>query len=135
MSGAVFAAELADDGPGLAAAQDSLALHLGQVGVQARAASRAAVIVEEVVRNAFRHGGASRLRLAAAADASSCTLRFADDGVAFDPASAPEPPRAQRLDDPTEGGRGLLLLRRFASHLAYERSAGENRLTVRLALP
>ncbi len=33
------------------------------------------------------------------------------------------------------GGRGILLMRKFADRLAYERLAGGNRLTIGFALP
>jgi anti-sigma regulatory factor (Ser/Thr protein kinase) len=134
VSGAGFSARITDGGASLAAVQEALAEHLAVSGLPPRLVTRAGVIVEELVLNALRHGGAHWVALVAQAGEAGCELRFADDGVAFDPVAAPEAPRAHRLEEEIEGGRGLLLLRRFAAALAYERAEGENRLSVTLAV-
>lgn len=59
-------------------------------------------------------------------------LRFEDDGVAFDPLAA-ESPTPGRADPSATGGFGNLLTRRAARALFYERVAGRNRVTVRVA--
>lgn len=133
MSGEAFRAEITDPGASLAAAQEALVRHLEAAGLGPRVQTRAGVVTEEIVLNAFRHGGAIRVSVSAQASEAGCELRFADDGVPFDPVASPDAPRAQRLEQEIDGGRGLLLLRRFASALAYERSDGENRLSVTLA--
>lgn len=94
------------------------------------------LIVEEVLTNVVRYGypagGEHEIELAVAIDGSEIELRFADDGAAFDPTLAPEPPPPASLADARVGGLGIKLLRRFASGLAYERNDGRNCLTVRL---
>jgi sigma-B regulation protein RsbU (phosphoserine phosphatase) len=127
-----LAARIADGAASLAAAQEALGAHLEAVGLPLRLVTRAQVIAEEVVLNALRHGGASRVDLHAVAEEGGCTLRFADDGAPFDPVSGELPLRASHLEEPREGGRGLLLLRRFAAALHYTHEGGENRLTLRL---
>lgn len=129
---ASLSARIADGSASLAAAQEALGAHLEAAGLSLRLVTRAQVIAEEVVLNALRHGGASRVDLHAMADAQGCTLRFADDGTPFDPVSGALPLRASHLEEPREGGRGLLLLRRFAAALHYAREDGENRLELRL---
>jgi anti-sigma regulatory factor (Ser/Thr protein kinase) len=132
VSGGGFSARITDSGPSLAGAQEALAAYLVAADLPARLVARSQVVVEEVVLNALGHGGATRLEIEAEAGPGGCALRFADDGAPFDPATAPLPPRAAALDEPGEGGRGLLLVRRFASSLAYAREGGENRLALRL---
>jgi anti-sigma regulatory factor (Ser/Thr protein kinase) len=127
-----LSARIADGSASLAAAQEALGAYLAAAGLPPRLVTRAQVITEEVVLNALGHGGASRVDLHAAAAAGGCALRFADDGTPFDPVSGALPPRAGSLDEPHEGGRGLLLLRRFAAALHYAREDGENRLELRL---
>ena len=56
-----------------------------------------------------------------------------NDGIAFDPTQAAEPPIPASLLDAPIGGRGLKLLRRTARSLSYERREGRNRLRVAVA--
>ena len=94
------------------------------------------LIVEEVLTNTFRYaypaGDEHEIALAVAVCGEEIELRFVDDGAAFDPTQAPEPPPAT-LDTAKVGGLGIKLLRRFASSAAYERNSGRNCLTVRVA--
>jgi anti-sigma regulatory factor (Ser/Thr protein kinase) len=57
-----------------------------------------------------------------------------DRCIPFDPAVAPSPetPGAGRIH---AGGRGLRLMRAFASELTYRTSAGHNELTMRFRSP
>jgi anti-sigma regulatory factor (Ser/Thr protein kinase) len=94
------------------------------------------LVLEEILVNAvsyaFPDGGAHSIELTVAVHADSVMLRFEDDGVAFDPLQAPEPSAATTIDRATPGGRGLMLVRKFAKALAYERSHGRNQLTVEI---
>jgi serine/threonine-protein kinase RsbW len=101
--------------------------------VPPRRTGRASVLLEEVVMNALRHGGASAVRVHVTLAPEACRMTFEDDGPAFDPTTAPLPARARSLDDETVGGRGLLLIRRFADRLAYRRDGGMNRLEATIA--
>jgi serine/threonine-protein kinase RsbW len=58
---------------------------------------------------------------------------FEDDGLPFDPCSGPDPSLPRTLADAQVGGRGLLLVRRMATTLRYERTpTHRNRLLVTL---
>ena len=93
---------------------------------------RLAVIVEELVSNALRHGprgGRLSLELALCADAQGISVELVDDGIAFDPTA--ERPFAG--PDPVTGGSvGLALVRAWARELAYRREDSTNRLALRL---
>jgi anti-sigma regulatory factor (Ser/Thr protein kinase) len=98
---------------------------------------RVELVLEEILVNAvsyaFPDGGAHSIELAVEVHPDSVVLRFEDDGVAFDPLQAPEPPEPTTIDVAKPGGRGLMLVRKFAKALAYERSQGRNHVTIGIA--
>lgn len=105
----------------------------------ARASFGLDVVLEELLMNQILHAHpgaveAATVALEAWVRDDALTLRFVDDGIAFDPLSRPAPVAPASLDDARPGGLGIHLLRRYARSLAYERADGENRLTVVLAL-
>ena len=124
---------------GLAAAQPSLRRFLEQAGVAPRVLGRAEVVIEEVVMNiamhAFQNAGLHDLALhAAPCGAGGCEIVFEDAGHLFDPTASVLPEPARELAEASVGGLGLVLVRRFASEVTYERlPAGLNRLRVVLA--
>ncbi|HEV7458245.1 MAG TPA: ATP-binding protein [Roseococcus sp.] len=61
-------------------------------------------------------------------DAAHQRMVFTDTGPPFDPTQAPPPPPATDFDMLDIGGRGLLLVRRFATTMAHARADGRNRL-------
>ncbi|MEI8292592.1 MAG: ATP-binding protein [bacterium] len=63
-------------------------------------------------------------------DAGKLILRATDDGIPFDPMSAPEPSTRHPVADRSPGGLGILLLRKMADHMSYECSGGLNTLTL-----
>ena len=91
-------------------------------------------IVTNIIRYAFTDGREHQIGIGFGLQDDSLTLNFDDDGRPFDPRTAPEPMKAGSLAKATIGGRGLLLVRKAARRLDYERSAeGRNRLAVELA--
>ena len=91
---------------------------------------------EELVTNVIMHSRpaseattvAIKIRLVSEADI--LCLIVADDGVAFDPTAVAEPVLQRSLEDVQVGGLGLVLVRKFAAELKYERVAGTNRVEV-----
>ena len=114
-SGPRVGLRITDVADSLTAAQQALDAFCRANAVPPLAAGRAAVLVEEAALNALRHGGARMVRVAVTLASGACLLAFEDDGLAFDPTAAALPAPARSLDDAPEGGRGLLLLHRFAS--------------------
>lgn len=105
-----------------------------EAGLDARGGARLAVVVEELVSNAVRHGadaGSIVIDLALSAGDGDIALSLTDDGVAFDPTadrgfSGP--------DAETGGGVGLALVRAWAKSLVYRREGGRNVVELRLRL-
>ena len=99
--------------------------------------------LEEAISNVIRHGYDGQPGNTLTVD---CTLPNAhevvftieDQAPPFDPL-APEHIEVSVEPSPEDflrpGGRGILLMRKFADTMAYERLAGGNRLTIGFALP
>lgn len=91
---------------------------------------RLALVVEELVSNALRHGAAAELRLCLRAlDGGGVQLGMSDDGVAFDPRiDRPEDPRDTDPLARAAGGLGWPLVLHYCRIDGYRRSAGRNHL-------
>lgn len=105
-----------------------------EAGLDARGGARLAVVVEELVSNAVRHGaddGSITIDLTMAVSDGQVLLVLEDDGVAFDPTDD----RNFRGPDPeTGGGVGLALVKAWAKGFDYARENGRNRIELRLRL-
>jgi anti-sigma regulatory factor (Ser/Thr protein kinase) len=99
--------------------------------------------LEEAISNVIRHGYGGEPSHTVTVDCASPEPRHVvftieDQAPPFDPISASlieDEPAASPEDYLRPGGRGILLLRKFAGSLAYERLAGGNRLTIGFVLP
>jgi len=99
--------------------------------------------LEEAISNVIRHGysgqpGHSLTVDYASANAHELVFTIEDQAPPFDPL---DPSLIEELPAPAPedflrpGGRGILLMRRFASSIAYQRLANGNRLTIAFVLP
>lgn len=88
--------------------------------------------LDELVTNIAMHVGAAagEIAIALEQDAEGITAQVEDRGPAFDP-RAEERALPTSLEEAGIGGLGLLLVRRFARAIDYERRDGTNRLTLR----
>ena len=82
------------------------------------------VVVEELVLNIVDYSNSNYLDVEVIRDEKRLTLRFHDAGVAFNPlAKLP-------MEDRKIGGLGIFLVTKYMDTVAYERTGGENILTV-----
>jgi len=99
--------------------------------------------LEEAISNVIRHGysgkpGHSLTVDYAVPNAHELVFTIEDQAPPFDPL---DPSLIEELPAPVPedflrpGGRGILLMRRFASSIAYQRLANGNRLTIGFVLP
>lgn len=90
---------------------------------------------EEIAVNIVNHGHPTRdVELTLAFPPGAIVLTFEDDGVRFDPTEQDDPTLPDSIDDARVGGLGLMLVKKFAHTVAYERTAAErNRLTLEIA--
>jgi serine/threonine-protein kinase RsbW len=97
----------------------------------------AELVFEEIVANIVRHGASGGeppgIEMSLEVGCESIVMTFDDDGVPFDPCGRPDPKLPNSLADAPDGGLGLMLVRRAASSMQYERTPGQrNRLVVTL---
>ena len=124
-----FELNVAGDSDAIVAAEGQLQAHLEDAGLPSMVVSRAVLVLEEVVINACRHGGAAEVSVSVEVEERSCRLIFEDAGTPFDPLSGQFAATApSHIDD--MGGRGLLLIRRSATRSQYEYAGGRNRLVM-----
>lgn len=83
---------------------------------------------EEIFANIAMHAAPAEVTVTLEGDAAHQRMVFTDTGPPFDPTQAPPPPPATDFDALDIGGRGLLLVRRFATTMAHARADGRNRL-------
>jgi anti-sigma regulatory factor (Ser/Thr protein kinase) len=99
--------------------------------------------LEEAISNVIRHGyngqpGETFTVDCASPNAHEVVFTIEDQAPPFDPVSGSlieEQPATSPMDYLRPGGRGILLMRNFASRLTYQRLEGGNRLTIRFVLP
>lgn len=100
--------------------------------VDARLQVKLAIVVEELVTNALRHGGAEQdlsFSLALSEELGSITLEIEDDGVPFNPLTVPP---ITGPDPETGGGIGIAIIQAWSENPAYSRSKESNSLTLNL---
>lgn len=87
--------------------------------------------VSNIIMYAYPQEEAHDIILKASATESQLIFLLTDNGLSFDPTSAPE----VNLDIPAEerqiGGLGIFLIRRIMNEVTYQRLDGENHLTMK----
>src|SRR5262249_27474399 len=95
------------------------------------------LVLEETLMNLIHHAfdqpGQATIELSVNIAPDEITLRFEDTGIAFDPRDVPAPTRPTSLADVVPGGLGLMLVRKRARSLHYERRGSRNCVTVTVA--
>jgi len=85
-------------------------------------------VAEELVLNAFEHGGARSVIMQADAPDDPLQVIFEDDGASFDPSA----PVAETARASHARGLGLNLVRAYTRSIAHERIGDRNRVVVLL---
>jgi serine/threonine-protein kinase RsbW len=96
------------------------------------------VCLEEALANLIVHGqstdGHKDIEIGVAGDGQGATVEVTDRCAPFDVVREASPPR-ENADALLEGGRGLKLIRSFASELAYATEGGRNQLIMTFRNP
>lgn len=115
-----------------------------------RVQNRLEVIFEEIVANIIRYGFKGEvgkgdddfcITVRATFHPDALDLIIEDNGIAFNPLTAPEPDPFDTLDNARIGGLGIPLVRRMAQSVEYALIAAvpparpHNRLTIHIARP
>lgn len=102
-----------------------------------RALFNVELVLEETLLNAMLHAFSNDARhvigLRVQVTPDDVELRFEDDGLAFDPTQVVDAVRPASIEQAQPGGLGLVLVRRLARSVAYERREGRNNLSIRVA--
>jgi anti-sigma regulatory factor (Ser/Thr protein kinase) len=128
---------LSNDLPGLSHGLHALGDWLHRNAVSLESENSAHLVFEEIVTNIMRYGYDDArehgIRVLGSMSADEIRLTFEDEGRPFDPRNAPAPVQTKSLNKASIGGRGLMLVRKAAKAMDYERTAdGQNRLTITL---
>jgi len=111
---------------------------LERCGIGSKPLFTSQLLLEEIVSNVVRHGvngGTSEIRVQVTLDPEQIRLVVEDDARPFDPfTQAPVPDTTADLMQRPEGGLGILLVKRMADELVYERSHSGNRVRMRVEL-
>jgi anti-sigma regulatory factor (Ser/Thr protein kinase) len=86
--------------------------------------------VSNVIFYGYPQGGEHWIEIQVHQEGERLVVQIRDDGIPFNPLERPEPTRPPSLERAPIGGLGIVLIRRFSSHLAYQRQAGRNILTI-----
>ena len=120
---------------GLRQAAEALRDWLAAAGLEGDAAYGAELGLEELGSNLLRHaspeGAATQLQIEARHSGALLELELIDNGAPFDPTTAALPNLHRPIQERPIGGLGLLLMRRMAAQLQYERLTDGNRLVCR----
>jgi len=112
--------------------------HLSGWDLSAKALFNVELVLEETLLNTILHGfgggdsATHTIEVRVQVTPDDVELRFEDDGKPFDPTQAAEPVRPLSLDQAAPGGLGLMLVRKLARSVHYQRVDGRNTLSVRV---
>lgn len=107
-------------------------------GIPAEHFARLDHCLDEALANIIMHGGSGArakpvmLQLDVRRDGGDCAARLtvSDAGMAFDPTTVAEKPRAASIEEAEPGGLGLVMMRANADELSYRRRDEHNHLTI-----
>jgi anti-sigma regulatory factor (Ser/Thr protein kinase) len=105
-------------------------------GIPERTVFRARVCIAEIAANVLEHGaarpGGDQIIVTLRDQAPAVEIEIADTGKAFNPVTPQAGADAAAAQSATEGGRGLQLLRSYASAIDYKRERDRNILLFRV---
>ena len=119
-------------GPGQSVVRTFLEAH----GTAERRIFQAELVFEELVTNTVKYGfstpGPHQLKVRVELQPATIALTFEDDGHPFDPTACISPDRPDSIENARIGGLGIMLIRKVASRLHYERVGSRNVVQVDL---
>ena len=93
------------------------------------------IAIDEIISNIARYAyapevGKVTVRISLSENPPAIAISFIDSGVPFDPLKRAAPNTAQPVEDRSAGGLGILLVKKLMDKVVYERSNGNNILTI-----
>ena len=135
--------DLPTDMPALVAKVKAIGTFLRDAGCDARSVHQMEIVAEEILSNILRDAWPGRapghcavtLEATHQPDAIQLCLRTEDDGIAFDPTTAPPPDLDASLEERSVGGLGILFIQTMTDAQSYQRVDGRNIFEVRKICP
>ena len=95
------------------------------------------IILDEICSNIVKHSGASGfvIDIELLADPVGVRLTFTDDGAPYDPLTHEDPDTSIPMAERAIGGLGIMMVKKMADSISYERVQNRNSLKVEKALP
>ena len=122
----------------LAALIDKASAFLQSQSLPGPAFYKANLVLEEVLTNivkyAFEDASEHEIGVVLAVNDADLMIRFVDDGRDFDPLAVPPPAMKESLEESSEGGLGVYLVRKSVNSMEYSRDQSKNVLTTRISL-
>ncbi len=110
---------------------------LDAAGVGPRGRFQSELVFEEMVTNVIRYGYDDEelhvVDVAVRVVDADVVMVVSDDGKPFNPLERAAPEQPHSLAEAQVGGLGIMLVRKAARQMSYERRDGRNLLTVRIA--
>ena len=90
------------------------------------------IILDEIASNIVKHSGASGFEVDVEFTEAPAGVRlvFVDDGVPYDPLSHADPDTKLPAAERPIGGLGIMMVKKMADSISYERARNRNFLTV-----
>lgn len=108
---------------------------LRSLGVPGDTIFRVSLALDELLTNIISHGYSDAcrhlIRVTVSVTGGAVVVRTEDDGVAFDPFARAPVDTAAGIDERRPGGLGIHLVKEMIGEVAYRRSDGRNRITLR----
>lgn len=88
------------------------------------------IVVDEIFSNIARYSGATNVTVGCLVQDSNVTLRFADNGVHYDPTKRDDPDTSLSADERDIGGLGIYMVKKSMDSVNYEYHDGQNILVL-----
>lgn len=87
-------------------------------------------LMTNVVKYSYEDGGTHQIQVILDDNGEQLTFTIIHDGTDFDPWKQEDPDLTVPLEERQEGGIGIMLARKFARSVSYERKEGKSIITV-----
>jgi anti-sigma regulatory factor (Ser/Thr protein kinase) len=122
----------------LAALIDKASAFLESQSLPGPAFYKANLVLEEVLTNiikyAFEDVSEHEISVLLSVNDADLMIRFVDDGREFDPLDVPPPAMKESLEESSEGGLGVYLVRKSVNSIEYYRDQSKNVLETKISL-
>jgi serine/threonine-protein kinase RsbW len=111
----------------------------GDIGLAADSIARINICLDELFTNIVSYGfdndSEHIVKFTLIVDHHLVTINIEDDGIPFNPLEKVDPDFPENVESAKIGGLGILIIRKLMDNVAYERTSGKNKLTMRKNIP